>query len=150
LPASSIHHRRTSFRSGRARPVDADEKGDLDRDVAQLVERYGHGEVQKSLTALAAPRRRQGRPTDRNAAITRFLIARQREIDQRALEAIRAGKAKTKEEVAKLRRPPPLIEAVRAVMPGASKNAIKQAVKRFDGFSFDDPKRGFGRGKFYK
>jgi hypothetical protein len=115
-----------------------------------LVKRNGHAEAQKSLKALAAPRRRRGRPTNRNADIVQFLIDRQREIDQRALEAIRTGKAKTKEEVAEMRRPPPITEAVRAVMPRASEAAIKQAVKRFDAFCFDDPKRGFGRGRFYK
>ena len=91
-----------------------------------------------------------GRPSVRNATIADWLIKRQREIDQKALEAIRAGKAKTKEEVEKLRRPPLLIEAVKAVMPGASKEELKKARSRFDGFSFDDPARGFGRGKWYK
>jgi len=117
--------------------------------------------VQKSLDAFVPQTRRRGRPSNRNAAIAAWLIARQREIDQKALEAIRAGKAKTQEEIAELRRPASLIEAIRAIMPGACKQTMEQARKRFDGFAFCDDKaselakkqarkRGWGKGRFYK
>jgi hypothetical protein len=113
-----------------------------------LVERYGRTGVQKSLDALAPKIR--GRPTkNTNLAIYHWLMERQRENEPRVWEAIRAGA--TREEIAEIRRPPPLIEAARAVMPGATKAALKQAVKRYDGFMWDGgAKRGWGKGQFYK
>jgi hypothetical protein len=96
----------------------------LVRALARLVNRYGRSIVAAALAATPDPRPR-GRPNvtcGRNLTIYRTLV----------------------------RRPDMTItEAVREVMPGAEQETVKAAVKKFDGFSFDDPRRGFDRGQFY-
>lgn len=97
--------------------------------VEVLVDRCGPDLVQQALTAVLPPRRR-GRPVKtetRNAKIARFLLERQRNGEKASIT-----------------------EAVRAIMPqGTPKDTIKRLVKEFDGFSWDDPKRGWDRGKWY-
>jgi hypothetical protein len=133
------------MRSGRALIEQICREFGKDWLLKELVAHNGYEDVKKSLADL-----RPYKPSRNSIAIAQWLSERQKENDQKATEAIRAGKAKTTEEVNKLRKPPSLAEAARAVMPKATEGARRQAVKRFDHFSFDDPKRGFGCGRFYK
>jgi hypothetical protein len=95
--------------------------------------------------------------------LTRLLKRFHRDIIKAALDDIpdpppkqSANNLKIYREVIRRRRagePATLTDAAREVMKtrrGTPKDTVETVVKRFDGFSFDDPKRGFDKGKFYK